>query len=131
MKLFNSPIKAVVLLVLFAQSICTSFGDETKLALFWSYDGRECFLSINDIVELKIIISHIKPVKEQNEVKALPQKFVFYYWDYSDKNRDLIRHSISFNSKGESINWAISKADSERIMAFVYRLTANTNRPSH
>ncbi len=64
----------------------------------------------------------MKPENKGVEGKALSQDFLFYYWNYSRQEKNLVKHSISFNTNGGSIYWRMTENESGKIRGLIRNL---------
>lgn len=99
-----------------------ALGGEIKVALFTTFDGKECFLSDAELEKFSGVLGRMKRDTDQTRGKFLPQELVFYYWEYSKADKNLKRQSIDFNSNGRSINWRMSEEDSRTIVSLAQDL---------
>jgi len=99
-----------------------ALGGEIKIALFTTFDGKECFLSDVELEKFSGVLGRIKRDTDKARGKFVPQELVFYYWEYSKTDKNLTRQSIDFNSNGRSINWKMSEEDSRTIVSLAEAL---------
>ena len=98
-----------------------SMANDVKAVLFCR-NGSECFLSEVQIKHFVEIVRSLRQSDQNIEGKALPQEFIFYYWDYCRQTKDMVKHSISFNGNGGSIYWRMNESESHKIRALIKEL---------
>lgn len=95
---------------------------DIKLVLLESRDGYRMFLSEGEALKFSDILNRITPRNENTPSKAQPELICFFFWTYDSKSNNLVRHAISFNDQGRSVNWSIDPDVSDMIRSLSHQV---------
>lgn len=95
---------------------------DVKLVLLESRDGNRKFLSEGEVLRFSDILNRITPRNGNIPSKAPPELICFFFWTYDSESNNLVRHAISFNDQGRSINWSIDPDVSDMIRSLAYQV---------
>lgn len=92
------------------------------VVLFRTARGARVILTPEQASKFEGVIDKIRPRPNRADGKPIPEPYVFYYWTLHEANDDLIKHSITFNHRGTSVNWALDEQSTREIRQLIGQL---------